>query len=401
MNGLEEKIKQLAQEVAPRVIEIRRDIHANPELSMEEKRTGALVAEELQSLGLDVSTGWVKYGVVGILKGAHPGKTIMLRADMDALPIQEAASLPYASKNDGVMHACAHDGHTAILLGVAKVLSSLKDSIHGTIKFFFQPSEEIYNAAKDAVEQGVLEKPKVDYALGMHLWGPMEKGKIAVRKGPMMASPCIFKIKIIGKGGHGAMPQNTIDPIAMTVCAINDINYALSRKLGPYEHSVISFGSIHGGTTYNIIPDHVEVVGTVRAFEQEKIDMISNLMEKVLAGVTEGWGGSYTFEFDSENPPVINDENVTEKVRRAAEKMAGKDMVSELPNPDMGAEDFSFYGREVPASFFFMGISDDIENPAIHHNENFAWDDSVLQSAVEVMSMAALEVLNPVLSPIN
>jgi len=395
MNGLEEKIKQLAQEISPRIIEIRRDIHEYPELSMEEKRTGALVAKELQNLGLDVSTGWVAHGVVGILKGKHPGKTIMLRADMDALPIQEATGLPYASKVKGVMHACAHDGHTAILLGVAKILCALKDSIHGTVKFFFQPSEEIYNAAKDAVKQGVLENPKVDYALGMHLWGSMEKGKVAVRKGPMMASPCIFKLTVTGKGGHGAMPQNTIDPIAMAVCAINDINYALSRRLSPYDNTVISFCSIHGGTTYNIIPEEVEIVGTVRAFDQDQIDMISTLMEKVLAGVTESWGGSYTFDFDSDNPPVINDDDVTEKVRRAAEKMVGKDMVSELPNPDMGAEDFSFYGREVPASFFFMGISDDADNPAIHHNEKFAWDDSVLQSAVEVMSMAALEVLNP------
>jgi len=379
--------------VSPWVIEIRRDIHANPELSMEEKRTGALVAEALRDLGLEVSTGWVETGVVGILKGMHPGKTVMLRADMDALPIQEATGLPYASKNDGVMHACAHDGHTAALLGVARVLSALKDHIHGTIKFFFQPSEEFNTAAGDAVKQGVLDNPKVDCALGMHLWGPMEKGKIAVRKGPMMASPCVFKIRVIGKGGHGAMPQNAIDPVAMTVCAINDINYALSRKLSPYQNSVISFCSIHGGTSYNIIPDHVEVVGTVRAFEKAHIDMISGIMEKILAGVTESWGGSYTFEFDSENPPVINDDEITEKVRRAAEKMAGKAMVCELPNPDMGAEDFSFYGREVPASFFFMGIADDIDNPPIHHNEGFAWDDSVLQNAVEVMSMAALEVL--------
>jgi len=393
--NIEEQIRQLAQEASPWVIKIRRDIHAHPELSMEEERTGALVAEELRNLGLDVTIGWVNTGVVGILKGAHPGKTVMLRADMDALPIQEAADLPYASKNKGVMHACAHDGHTAALLGVARVLSSLKDSIYGTVKFFFQPSEAIYNAARDAVRQGVLKNPDVDYALGMHLWGPLEKGKIAVRKGPMMASPCIFKFQVIGKGGHGAMPQNAIDPIAMTVCAINDINYAISRRLSPYEHSVISFGSIHGGTAYNIIPEYVEVVGTVRAFDQAQIDMISGLMEKVLAGVTESWGGSYTFDFDSENPPVINDDETTEKVRRAAEKIAGKEMVCELANPDMGAEDFSFYGREVPASFFFVGIADDVENPPVHHNDNFAWDDNVLQNAVEVMSMAALEVLAP------
>jgi len=390
---LKEQIKSISQEISPWVIDIRRDIHANPELSMEETRTGALAAEEMRKMGLEVTTGWTSTGVVGILKGGKPGKTLMLRADMDALPIQEKTGLAYASKNDGVMHACAHDGHVAALLGVARVLTQLKDQIPGTIKFFFQPSEEYNQGALDSVNQGVLENPKVDCVLGLHLWGPLGKGKVYVRKGPFMANCCVFNFRIIGNGGHGAMPQNTVDPIAMTICAINDITFAFSRKKSPYDQSVISFCAVNGGSTYNIIPHYVDVIGTVRAFDAEHVKMISSTMDKILKGVTESWGGSYTFDFNSEIPPVINNAEMTEKVQKAAEIMIGKEKVLELPNPEMGSEDFSYYSEKVPGSFFFVGIADDENNPPIHHNEGFAWDDSVLQSAVEVMSMSAFEVL--------
>lgn len=396
VNIIEKKIKKLAREVTPWVIDIRRDIHAHPEIGMEEVRTGALIAEELRKLDLDeVTTGWVENGVVGILKGAHPGKTVMLRADIDAIPIQENTGLPYASKIPEVMHACGHDGHTAALLGVAKVLCDLKEHIHGTVKFFFQPSEEINDAAGDAIKQGVLENPTVDTVLGMHLWGPMEKGKVGVRKGAIMAAPCIFKFKVIGKGGHGSMPETTIDPIAITCCAINDINYALGRMFGAFDNFVVSFGGIKGGREYNVIPEHVDVIGTVRAFDKELIDKIATVMENVLAGVVKGWGAEYEYEFDSSIPPLINDPKITEVVKVAAEKMVGADNVSELENPTMGAEDFCRYADVVPSSYFFLGISDDLENPALHHNESlFVWDDSVLETAVEIVSMSAFEILD-------
>ena len=391
---LAEQIKQLSRQVAPRVVEIRRDIHANPELSLKEQRTAALVADELRTLGLEVNTGWVGTGVAGILKGVHPGKTVMLRADMDALPIQEETGLPYASKNEGVMHACGHDGHTAVLLGAAHVLCALKEQIHGTIKFYFQPSEEANNGAGDSVKQGILENPRVDYALGLHLWGPLEKGKVAVRKGPIMACNVEFKFRLIGKGGHGSMPHTAIDPIAMTVCAISNINHALDRSLSPFDSSVVSFCSIHGGNCYNVIPEYVDVVGTARAFDQTVIGKISSVMEKTLASVAESWGGRYEFTFDSSIPPLVNDDEITGIVKHSVEKMIGSDMVYDLPNPEMGSEDFSHYACAVPSSFFFVGIAEDLKNPPIHHNKGFAWNDDVLETAVSVMSMAAFDILD-------
>ena len=389
-----EQIKKIAAQVTPWAVEIRRHIHAHPELSMEEKLTSALVAEKLQEMGLEVTSGIINHGVMGILKGDHSGPTVLLRADMDALPLQEKTDLPYSSTVPGVMHACGHDGHTALVLGVAKTLSQLKEQIHGTVKFFFQPAEEIGTVCEDFVKEGILENPKVDYALGVHLWGPLKKGTIHVRKGAIMSSTCKFKFRIIGKGGHGSAPQETIDPVAMTICALNDIYVALNRQISPFDNCAVSFCTIHGGQVFNIIPEHVEVEGTIRGFDMDLIARVTQSVESILDGVTKSFGGTYEFEYDHSLPPVINDEKMTERFKASAEKICGKDAVAELEHPSMGSEDYSFISEKVPSCYFFLGISDDMENPPIHHNQHFSWDDSVLQTGIEAMSMATIDLLN-------
>lgn len=392
---IEDQIRGLAANNLDRIIEIRRELHRHPELGFQEYRTADAVRAELDKLGIPHHT-ICETGVVGILEGKHPGRVVMLRADMDALPVEETCDLPFKSENPGVMHACAHDGHTAGLLGTAMVLSELREHIHGTVKLLFQPSEEDYDAAIKVCNAGVLKNPDVDYALGLHLWGPVKEGMVAVRHGAIMAAPGVFKFRVKGKGGHGALPQMTIDPVAITCSAVNSIPVTLQRRLSPFDNYVVSFCSIHAGSAYNIIPEYVDVIGTFRTFDARMTKEVPALMEQVLKGIVESQGGTYEFSVSSNIPALVNDDFVTDQVRNAAEKMIGKERVFELPNPAMGGEDFSIYAERVPSSFFFVGISPDPENPTVHHNGSFAWDDSVLRVCAEVMSMAAIELLNSV-----
>ncbi len=390
-----EKIKELCEKHYEEVAALRRRFHQNPELGHEEFETASVVAKELKKLGMEVTENVEKTGVVGLLKGKHPGKTLMLRADMDALPIQEQADVPYRSIKDGVMHACGHDGHTANLIGVAKVLSQLTEYLHGTVKFVFQPDEEYDSGARAMVEQGILENPKVDAAFGLHLWGSVPEGEVRIKGGPFMAAPDKFVFKIIGKGGHASMPHLCVDPILLTAQAINQIQSIVSRRISPFQSAVISVCSIHAPSEYNTIPDEVTATGTIRSFDVDLRKKIIQEMERTLKGVVEPHGARVEFEVveDYALPPVVNDEYLASLMKMSALKVLDEDKVKEPEEPVMGGEDFAFFSQVVPSCFFFVGIAANGQE-VLHHSPDFQWEDKNLKTAMLVMSQGAVDYLS-------
>jgi len=389
-----DRIIELSKKHYNRVVELRHQFHMNPETSFEEFETSKTVANELEKLGIEVTRNVAKTGVVGLIKGKYPGKTVLLRADMDALLVQEEADVPYKSKVPGKMHACGHDGHTAGLLGAAMILNELKDEMHGNIKLVFQPAEENDGGAEPMIAEGVLENPKVDAAFACHVWGTFKEGQIFVKHGPVMASPDIFKFKIIGKGGHAAMPHLTIDPVMIAVQAINNMQSIISRRINPLQPAVISFTSIHGGEVHNVIPNEVEVMGTIRIFDKELREWIPQAMKNVLKGTTESQGGSYVFEHIKRYPPLINDNEMTDMVEKSVAKIVGKDNVTEAPEPNMGGEDFAYFAEQVPSSFYFVGIAPTEDETVSHHHPKFAWDDKNLLIVSQSLAQVALDYLN-------
>lgn len=389
-----DKLKALCRQYHPRVVELRHHFHRHPELGHQEFGTAKIVADELRKLGIEVTEKVDATGVVGILRGTHPGKTLMLRADMDALPIQENTKLAFQSVVAGQMHACAHDGHTANLLGVAMVLSQLRDHLHGTVKFIFQPDEEYDSGAKAMIQLGVLENPKVDAAFGLHFWGSVPEGQVHIKGGPFMAAPDKFIFKVIGKGGHAAMPQLCIDPVMLTVQAINAMQTIISRKKSPFNPAVISYCSLKAVSEYNTIPDDVTVIGTIRTFDADLRNWIIKEMEASLKGITESQGARYEFEIaeDFALPAVVNDQGLAGLVRQAARKVLDPGMVVEPREPSMGAEDFSYFSQKVPSCFFFVGIAP-AGKEVVHHSPDFQWDDRNLETAMLVLSQAALDYL--------
>lgn len=390
-----DEIMKLCNKYLNDIINFRHQFHMFPELGHKEFKTAKAVADELRRLNFEVTENVSGTGVIGILRGKYPGKTVLLRADMDALPIQENADVPYKSKIDGVMHACAHDGHTASLLGVAMVLSELRDKLHGTVKFVFQPDEEYGDGAKSMVEGGILENPHVDAAFGLHFWGSFLEGHVKVKHGPAMAAPDKFIFKIIGKGGHGSTPHLCVDPIMITVQAINNMQSIISRRKSTFNPAVISFCSIKAESEYNTIPEIVEVIGTIRTFDPSLRLWIIDSMEQVLKSTAECQGAKYEFIIDEDYalPPVINNYKLTDLVQNAAEKIIGKENVEALREPLMAAEDYAYFSQDVQSSFFFVGISPD-GNEVSHHSPNFQWDDKVLYTSVSVMAQAAFDFLN-------
>ena len=385
------KIKTLVGKYYEEGVRIRHELHMYPEISFQEEKTAKLVADKLTELGIEVQTGIVKTGVIGLIRGGKPGKTVLLRADMDALSMTEEADVSYKSKISGVMHACGHDGHTAGLLLCAMVLNEMKEDLCGNVKLMFQPGEEREGGAEPMIQEGILENPKVDAAFGCHLWGTAREGTVLVSNGPTMASPDEFKIKIIGKGGHGGMPQDTVDPIVIAAQVITNIQMIISRRKSPLKPAVISFGSIHGGETHNIIPDFVTLVGTIRTFDSTLREWIPQAMQDVVDGITKSQGATYQFQVLKRFPPLVNDEKATEIVRTSAAKVVGAKNVGYMQEPNMGAEDFAYLCQHVPASFFFVGIAKD--KPVIHHNPSFMWDDRNLLISSACLCQIAVDFL--------
>ena len=371
---------------------VRRRLHQYPELSNKEFETSKFIQSELEAMGIEykVVSGT---GVVGLIRGSQPGKTVMLRADMDALAIEENTGLEFASRNPGVMHACGHDGHVAALLGAARILNEMRDEIKGTVKLTFQPAEEYELGGRAMVQAGVLEDPPVDFAVGCHLWGALPKGKVGVKPKAVMAAPDVVSFTIRGSGGHGAAPDVCTDTIWLACQAVNMIYSRMPRKLNVFDEGVLSFCSINGGNRYNVLPNEVKVLGTLRIFDVEVRKKIMKLIEEVLQCVTAMENAEYVLEADNANGPVINDPEVAAVVRRSVVQALGEEYAVDMEQPDMGGEDFAFYAEKVPSCFFFVGISENADEPVVHHSPDFQWDDDLLEIPCCVMVQSAINIL--------
>ena len=387
------EVKRLGEKYLQHMINLRETIHMYPEDGFSEFTTSKIIIEELEKLGIKVQKNVAKTGVVGLIEGKYPGKTVLLRADMDALKIQEQADVEYKSKIDGMMHACGHDGHVAGLLGAAMILNELKDNLHGNVKLVFQPAEERHGGALPMIEEGVLENPKVDAAFAAHLWGYLNEGEVHLKEGPMMASPDIFNIKVIGKGGHGAVPQESIDPIVITCQIVNSLQTIVSRKINPLDPVVITCGRIQGGDCHNVIPNEVELEGTIRTFNEETRNWVPKVMEDLIRGITTSQGAAYEFKYEPKYPALINDKYMTSFAKESLKKVVGEENVFDLKEPNMGGEDFAYFAQKVPSAFIFVGIANNKIEPVIHHNPYFKWDSKNVGILAQSLSQIAIDYL--------
>jgi amidohydrolase len=395
INNISQKILDKAAKFEEKIIKIRRTIHQNPELSFQENKTADLAASEMRKLGFEVKENIFGTGLTATFKnsGEKDTKTLLIRADMDALPVRENNDLDFSSKNEGIMHACGHDGHTAILIGAAVVLKELADDFKGNIKFLFQPGEETSGGADGMIKEGVLKNPKVDAALGLHLWGSTPEGIVEYKSGPFMASPDHFDLKIIGRGGHAARPHNTIDPIPIGAEIISALQKIVSRRIDPLESAVISICNFEAGSTHNIIPDSAVLKATVRSLKPKIREQLAENIESVIKNICNIYGADYELDYVFGYPPVINNPEMTDLLADSASKILGKARVKERVNAEMGGEDFSFFGNEVPAVFCFLGIAPEGEI-INHHQSDFKFDDSVLKDGVAVMVQTAVDFFN-------
>lgn len=391
---LQEKLKELLKEMEPQMVAWRRHLHQYPELSFQEEKTPAMIADILRELQFDeVRTGVGGRGVVGVLHGGKPGATVALRADFDALPIQDEKEVAYKSKVPGVMHACGHDAHTSGLLGLATVLARHRDEIPGTITFLFQHAEEENpGGAIQMVEDGALQG--VDAIFGAHLWSMCPVGTVWVSAGPVMANCDDFIIEIKGKGGHGAVPQETVDAIVIGSQIVGALQTIASRNISPLESVVVTVGTFHAGDNYNVIADRCRLTGTVRSFLPHVRDKAEQRLIEIAKGTAELMGGSAEVTYMRGYPAVINSEAETEIARQAAAAAVGWDNVERM-EPTMGAEDFAYYLEKVPGSFLFVGAGNPQKGAGYpHHHPRFDIDESSMLIAAEVLGRAALDYLD-------
>ena len=386
-------IKAEIAEMKDWLIETRRTLHMNPELGFEEVETSRLVAGYLEKFGLQVKTGMAKTGVIGLLKGEKPGKTVAIRADMDALPMEEANQIPYRSKVKRKMHAYGHDAHVTILLGVARLFSSMPNRVQGNIKWIFQPAEEGGGGGRVLTEEGVLENPKVEAIFGAHLFPDLKIGKVGIHEKEGLAAADRFIIKMIGRGAHGAYPHLSRDPILAVGELISQLHTIVSRSINPLDSAVITIGKVSGGTAFNIIPDEAEILGTVRSLSQKVREELKSRMEEVTQGVAKSFGMDYHFDFQWGYPALINDPEMSRLVAAACARGIGKENV-EFIRPSMGGEDFAYYLEKVPGSFFRLGCRNEekgIVNP--FHSSRFNIDEDVLPFGVEMFARIIDEYL--------
>ncbi|MEQ8924861.1 MAG: M20 family metallopeptidase [Fulvivirga sp.] len=391
-----EKIKKLAKEYKQDVINIRRHIHANPELSYQEFNTAKFVAGQLREFGIEPKEGIAETGLTAIIKGKNPDKKVTaLRADMDALPILEANDVPYKSKNEGVMHACGHDAHTASLLGCAKILNALKGEFEGTVKLIFQPGEEKNpGGASLMIKDGALKNPAPATIFGQHVMPLIPVGKVGFRPGMYMASCDEIYLTVHGKGGHGAIPELAIDPVLITSHIIVALQQVISRNASPKTPTVLSFGKVEANGATNIIPEKVEVAGTFRAMNEEWRAEAHRIIKKMAESIAEGMGGSCTVNISKGYPYLENDPTTTESARKSAEEYLGKENVEDL-DLWMGAEDFSYYTHEVPACFYRLGTRNEQKGITSYvHTPTFNIDEDALEIGSGLMAWIAIDNLS-------
>jgi len=382
--------RELSPQLLAELVATRRDLHAHPELGFQEVRTGRLVADRLRELGYSVTEGIATTGVVGVIEGARPGKTIMLRADMDALPLPEETAHEYTSQHAGRMHACGHDGHVAMLLGAARFIAEHRDDVCGTLVLCFQPAEEGLGGAQAMVEEGMLERFGIERAYGLHLFSQLATGILGFRAGPFYASSDSIEIRIDGHGGHAAAPHLSVDPILVAAEFVASVQKIVSRQIDPLQPAVITIGAIHGGTTHNVIPSSVSLLGTVRAFDAEVRAAMAQRIERVLKAVCDASGASYAFDYQWRYPVTSNDAAQTEYVRGLAERTFGTERVV-TSAMHMGAEDFSFFAERVPACYFILGSNGGTATSFPHHHGKFDIDETALETGVQIFCALALD----------
>jgi amidohydrolase len=382
-----------AEGLAVQLVSWRRDLHQHPELAFRETRTADLVAGHLCALGIEVRTGVARTGVVGLLHGGRPGPTVMLRADMDGLPIQELSDAPFASQVPGVMHACGHDGHVTMLLGAATLLSRHAADLPGDVLFVFQPAEEALGGAAAMLADGLLAASLPAAGFGLHLWNTMPLGRVCAQAGPIMAAADLIQILVRGRGGHGALPHETVDAVAVTGQILSALQTIVSRNVDPQETAVLTIGTVHGGTAYNIIAETVALEGTIRTFSPAVRETVLTRLRVLLDGIAVGMGAQYELMVKDVAPAVVNDPGVAEVARAAAVQIVGATSVA-WQLPLMVSEDFSEYQRLVPSCYMLLGSS----NPALglgvpHHSPRFDFDETVLPIGAALMATAAARFL--------
>ena len=379
------------------IIETRRYFHGIPELGFEENETAKAIADRLTAVGLEVETGIGKTGLVGVLKGAKEGPTLMIRADIDGLPVDELTGLDFASTN-GRMHACGHDGHITMAITAAEILAGMKDQLAGTLIFAFQPAEEIVMGALAMIDDGFFEKYPADRVIGTHLWNPIPTGIVGVNRATVFASADQFRLTVHGKGGHGAMPHTTVDPVAAIAEIISTAQTVVSREVPPNDMGVLTFGQIHGGTAPNVIADSVTVEGTIRAYTPEIRDKILGSLERIATNVASAMRASTSFERIHGAPPVINDPEVANWVTAQASLVVGEGNAREWEPVSVG-DDMAEFNNRVPGVYFLLGAAHDDATVAErsiegHHNAKFDWNEDCLPIGVEVFVRSAVDFLS-------
>jgi hippurate hydrolase len=384
-------LAEIEENFAEKIVALRRDIHREPELGFDTGKTAEKVLAAIEGLPLEVETGVAENGIVATLRGEVEGPTVALRADMDGLPITEETELPFASKAEGKMHACGHDGHTSMLVGAAHVLSQdySRQRLNGTVKFVFQPAEEGGGGGRVMVEEGVAEGVNSIFAL--HLWPGLPFGTVATKAGPIMAAADGFEMEIRGSGGHGAMPHLTADAIVIAAQIVTALQTVVSREVDPVEPAVLTIGEIGGGTAFNIIPEKARIGGTVRTLNADLRASMPGRIEEVARGVANGMRGDARLDYNFSYPVTVNDAGAAERALGVAGELFGEGTVLELPNPSMGGEDFAFFLEKVPGAFVWLGVGEEVSGL---HTPRFAFDEEILPRGSALLAALALESLS-------
>lgn len=381
-----------AERIQEQLIAWRRDLHRHPELAFQEQRTAGIAAAHLRALGYRVRTGVGKTGVIGVLEGARPGPVVMLRFDMDALPVAEENAVDYASEVPGCMHACGHDAHVAIGLGVAQLLAARRSEMAGAVKLVFQPAEEGGNGADAMIQDGALENPRPDVFLALHVWAEKPAGTVDVTPGPVMAAAEKWSCTVHGHGGHGAAPHQATDPIVAAAQIVTALQSVVSRNVDPLETAVVSVGALHAGDAFNVIPSQAQMTGTIRTFTPHTREVVLRRVREVIEGVAAACGARAELEMIRLTPAVANDPQVTGVVRRAAEAVLGPQQVHSGERT-MGSEDAAYFMEHVPGCFFFLGSTGPDRAFVPHHNPRFDIDEGVLALGVAILAHAAASYL--------